>query len=126
MGSIEDALLIPVECEGTDHEIHIGAELSSGNSERIPTIRVRLGSIRITEGAFRALEAAGQSPLSLLARHHFGDWGELEAEDWERNNHAFAQALRLLSSYRLRDGTMLWVITEADRLQTTLLTPEEY
>jgi hypothetical protein len=30
------------------------------------------------------------------------------------------------SSYELRDGTRIWIITEADRSVTTILLPEEY
>lgn len=33
---------------------------------------------------------------------------------------------RLLSAYRMFDGTRFWIITEADRSYTTLLLPEEY
>jgi hypothetical protein len=89
-------------------------------------MRVPLGELRITSGALQALEQAGQSAVQLLARHHFGDWGDLDDEDWARNDHALANGLRLLSSYRLRDRTPLWVITEWDRSHTTVLTPEEY
>jgi hypothetical protein len=33
---------------------------------------------------------------------------------------------RVLSTYELRDGTRIWIITEADRGATTILLPEEY
>ena len=85
-----------------------------------------LGAIALTEGAAAALQSTGQTPEQLLARHCFGDWGELEAEDWESNNQALLNALQLLSSYRLRDKTTLWVITEWDRSSTTILLPQEY
>jgi hypothetical protein len=29
-------------------------------------------------------------------------------------------------AYRLRDGTKVWIITEADRASTTVLLPDEY
>ena len=80
----------------------------------------------LTVGAVAALEQAEQTPEQLLARHSFADWGELDAEDWARNNHAQGNALRLLSSYRLRDNTKVWVITEWDRYTTTILLPQEY
>ena len=85
-----------------------------------------LGAITLTEGAAAALQSTKQSPEQLLARHSFGDWGELDDEDWERNNHALENALRLLSAYRLRDNTKIWVITEWDRSGTTVLLPDEY
>jgi hypothetical protein len=67
--------------------------------------------------------------MSLLARHVFGDWGDLCTEDKESNERALAQGGRLLSSYEAglgRDATKVWVITEADRSSTTFLLPEEY
>jgi len=85
-----------------------------------------LGQILLTSGAVAAIQQAEQMPEQLLARHSFGDWGELDAEDWARNTHALENALRLLSSYRLRDNTKIWVITEWDRSSTTILLPEEY
>ena len=92
----------------------------------MPPYPFPMGKILLTVGAVAALEQSGQTPEQLLARHSFGDWGELEAEDWARNNHALDNALRLLSSYRLRDNTKIWVITEWDRSATTILLPAEY
>ena len=93
---------------------------------RNPLLPFPLGEIAITEGASAALQSTAQTAEQLLGRHSFGDWGELGDEDWERNNHALENALRLLSSYRLRDKTMVWVITEWDRSCTTVLLPQEY
>ena len=93
---------------------------------RNPLLPFPLGEIAITEGASAALQSTGQTPEQLLARHCFGDWGELDEEDWNRNSHALLHSLRLLSSYRLRDKTMVWVITEWDRSCTTILLPQEY
>jgi hypothetical protein len=73
-----------------------------------------------------ALAAAGQSPLDFLKRHAQRDWGELDAEDIAENEFSLQRGLRLLSRYTLRDGTVIWIITEADRSATTLLLPEEY
>src|SRR5579862_700295 len=87
---------------------------------------VVLGALSITPGALIAIRNAGQTPAQLIVRHHFGDWGELEPDDWERNNHALQNGLRLLSSYRLRDGTAVWLITEWDRSSTAVLLPGEY
>ena len=61
-----------------------------------------------------------------FARHLAGDWGEVDAEDWERNEQALAHNERLLSRYTTNDGIVHWVITEADRSATTVLLPEEY
>ena len=84
-----------------------------------------LGQTVATPGALAALEEAGISPASLLARHHQGDWGDLGSEDAEANQQALETAARIFSSYPL-GKRKVWVITEADRSATTVLLPEEY
>ena len=85
-----------------------------------------LGQIVATPGALLALEQAGNSGSEFLNRHACGDWGDLCPEDRQANDEALKDGMRLLSSYRLSDGTKIWIITEADRSVTTLLLPEEY
>jgi hypothetical protein len=67
---------------------------------------------------------------SLLARHVFGDWRGMTAEDQRSNEEAVMQGgLRVFSSYMVRVGdaeVKVWVITEADRSSTTILLPREY
>ena len=91
-----------------------------------PSTPLRLGQLVATPGAIHAMAAAGQDPAELLARHRSGDWGEVPPEDWQANDEALAIGNRVLSAYRLKDGTRLWVITEADRSVTTILLPDEY
>jgi hypothetical protein len=64
--------------------------------------------------------------ISLLIRHVTGDWGDVDSQDHATNDHAVIQGERVLSAYRLPDGTDVWVITEADRSTTTFLLPSEY
>jgi len=87
---------------------------------------VPLGRVLATPGALRALADARASAADLLARHAAGDWGDGGAEDWAANDRARRSAGRLLSAYRLLTGAWLWIITEADRRATTVLTPAEY
>jgi hypothetical protein len=72
------------------------------------------------------METAGSSASPFLVRHALGDWGDLCDEDRQSNSEALADDLRILSAYRLSDGTKIWIITEADRSGTTVLLPEEY
>ncbi len=85
-----------------------------------------VGRIVATPGALRALECAAQSPATFLDRHVSGDWGEVCNEDKQANNEALEKGFRILSAYRTRTGTKLWIITEADRSATTILLPKEY
>ena len=90
------------------------------------TARFDLGRILATPGAINAMKAAGESPLRLLRRHVHGDWGDLHEDDHRANELALRQALRVLSAYVLSTEERVWIITEADRSSTTILTPEEY
>ncbi len=91
-----------------------------------------LGQIVATPGALEALEESGQTPMEFLSRHARGDWGEdLCEEDRQLNDQALIDGSRLLSAYRTRKGTKLWIITEAKgddghRAATTCLLPQEY
>jgi hypothetical protein len=85
-----------------------------------------LGQTVATPGALAALERAGQSPCEFLNRHATGDWGDLCPEDVRENQLSLKEGFRILSNYTTAAGDRLWVITEADRSVTTLLSPEEY
>ena len=90
------------------------------------TARFSLGQAVATPECLVTLEKSGQSPAEFLQRHLNGDFGELDIEDQQANEDALLHGERLLSSYRTKTGTKIWVITEADRSVTTLLLPEEY
>ncbi|MDP9121242.1 MAG: hypothetical protein M3O15_07720 [Acidobacteriota bacterium] len=85
-----------------------------------------LDQVVATPGALRAFAAAEESPLPYVARHAGGDWGKVCPGDAGANDRACEEGDRLLSAYRLRDGTKIWVITEGDRSSTCVLLPEEY
>lgn len=85
-----------------------------------------LGQVVATPGALHALTVAGENGLGYLARHACGDWGEVCLEDACANDLACETGERILSAYRLQEGTKLWIITEADRSSTCILLPEEY
>lgn len=88
--------------------------------------RFRPGQVVATPGAMAALGENDTDCSEYLGRHLHGDWGDLCSEDKEANLEALKKGLRILSAYRLPDGTKLWVITEADRSSTCALLPEEY
>jgi hypothetical protein len=87
--------------------------------------RFLLGRLALTPAAQALLEANAVEALTLIARHATGDWGDLSPGDGDANEAALLDGDRLLSAYDL-DGGRLWVITEADRSQTTLLLPDDY
>ena len=85
-----------------------------------------LGQVVATPGALQAFGASGNTPQEFLDRHVSGDWGELDKEDVAENDLSLKEGLRILSAYHLRDGTKIWIITEADRSSTSILLPDEY
>lgn len=88
--------------------------------------RFQLGKVVATPGAIEALSAAQTSAWELLSKHVSGDFGTVDADDWQSNLDAIKDGERILSAYTLKTGERLWVITEADRSSSCLLRPDEY
>lgn len=91
--------------------------------------RFELGRVVATPAALALLDQAGVNPMTLLARHAAGSWGELCAEDWEANEKALATGGRVFSSYEVGVGinaTKVWILIEAGRQVSTILTPSDY
>jgi len=64
--------------------------------------------------------------LECIKKHAIGDWGLLDDHDKKENELSLKEGFRLLSSYKYKNGTKIWIITEADRSSTTILFPDEY
>jgi hypothetical protein len=84
-----------------------------------------LGALLATPAALRLLEERGVSLLEIIGRHHVGDWGDVCPDDAVLNDDALRDGDRLVSAYKVGDEKV-FVITEADRSQTTLMLAEEY
>jgi hypothetical protein len=95
-------------------------------AEPMQSPKFPLGHVVATPGALRAMADAGHAPNEFLNRHVRGEWGDLCEEDRRENEFSVAEGLRILSAYGLRDGTKIWIITEADRSSTCILLPDEY
>ena len=89
-------------------------------------IKFEPGRIVATPGALEAFRASGDDPLAYLARHLAGDWGDVDEHDRRENELSLQNGWRILSCYRMNNGTRFWIITEADRSSTCILLPEEY
>lgn len=90
-----------------------------------------LGQLVSTPDALQVLAEHYVLPEDLLDRHAVGDWGDLDAQDRQRNNEALQDGSRLFSAYVLNEGVRVWIITEATddtgvRSYTTILLPDEY
>ena len=91
-----------------------------------PEIRLPLGHLKATQNALAFMKEAGINPATLLQRHHKGDWGDLCKEDWLSNDDSLLHGGRNVSCYRINQYDSIWIITEANRSETTILLPDDY
>ena len=112
-------------------------------------VKFPLGKIFVTTAAVEALIRNDFELIHLLKRHREGDYGEMPYDDRKRspcaplrghqvsvqvNEKSIKQGIqsrgamcgRVLSSYPLPDGTVIWIITVAGWTETTCLVREEY
>lgn len=80
-----------------------------------------LGRVVATPGILEL----GLNLTRYIDRHVRGDWGDVDAEDWERNDRSISDGTRIISAYQTPAGR-IWIITEADRSSTCVLLPGEY
>jgi hypothetical protein len=119
-GSNEAAAAYAAKCDESAPTTWEAAEMVAESP-----IKFQSGTVVMTIGAREVLEGNQHQLLVLLQRHLSGDWGEVGKEDAAANERALTHGERLLSSYTVK-GERLWILTEADRSATTVLTPGEY
>lgn len=89
--------------------------------KKSPVPLLALGKILITQAASAAIDSPKQEGVPLLYRHLHGDWGDVTEQDALQNELALTLGMRVWSSYRIRTGQTIWIITAADRSATTIL-----
>lgn len=89
-----------------------------------PAAKFLLGHIVATPNVLNQIP--NQEILNALSRHVRGDWGTLDAEDWDANENALKHGGRLKSAYHSTQNVKFWIITEWDHSVTTVLLPEDY
>jgi hypothetical protein len=100
-------------------------------SQQPKTLLFPLGRLFVTRGIQALMDEKGLDISPFIARHQTGDWGEVCSEDAAENQLSLEKGFRILSAYSFKsaiDGEIykFWIITESDRLCTTVLRPEEY
>jgi hypothetical protein len=90
------------------------------------SVRFKTGRPTVTPAATAALELAKVPDILVLARHIHGDWGDLGERDCLQNELAVLLELRIVSRYVLLTGSVIQVVTEADRSATTILVCDDY
>lgn len=92
-------------------------------------IDVAKGKVLATRGVVNTFTADEIS--AAIARHMALDWRDMDREDREANlDAAMTGRGRVFGAFRVRgdagERCDLWIITEANRRETTALLPEEY
>jgi hypothetical protein len=93
-------------------------------SAKLAMARFRVGRIVCTANILA--QVPNEDILEGIKRHQAGDWGDVGEQDGAKNELALKQGLRLWSVYHTTAGVKFWIITEADRLTTTVLLPAEF
>lgn len=86
------------------------------------------GGIVATRGIAEKMEASAAFCTEIqraLSRYIENDWGEICEEDKAANDMAVRTGERVLAAYQTSEGK-IYIITEWDRSQTTILFPDEY
>lgn len=99
--------------------------LASCGASSFVVERFPLGHLLITPGAETKLAELSLNPLTFLARHASGDWGEVPRGWVQANNESLFRLRPLHSVYSLGADDQLWIQTTADRSATLLLLPDE-
>ena len=90
-------------------------------------MRFQPGQLVMTAGVYARIQQDAEFERQVLAayrRYLDGDWGEVDEDDAKENERSLKHGFRLLGAYTIND-TKIWIITEADRSQTTFVFPEE-
>jgi hypothetical protein len=88
-------------------------------------IKFAIGRVLITPGA--ATEIAEEEITKALRRHQHGDWGALDAREKACNEQVLRIGGWLLSAYDdPASGERFLIITQPDRMITTVMVPDEF
>ena len=96
--------------------------------EKQEDCKVPTGSIYSTCGVNELMDKNDEyrgKVLQCLFKYMQGDWGDLCEEDKLENERALKEGDRLLGRYNI-EPKPIYIITEWDRRNTTILFPEEY
>jgi len=88
-----------------------------------------MGKIVVTRGLLGLMEKDEGFVIFVresLEKHSKGIWGDLSSSDKFDNELSLDQGFRLLSAYTQENFPRIWIITEGDRIATTVPFPEEY
>jgi len=89
------------------------------------TVQSERIKLQVTWRAQDVLENMGCNAEELAERHASGDWGTISEQQRISNCQSQISGGPILSSYRLSNMAVIWIITSADRNTTAVLTPSD-
>ena len=88
--------------------------------------KFNLGVCASTPAAQDLLTSYNKTAQEFILRHAACDWGDVGCDDAHANDMSVKSGDQILSVYHLAPGKSVWVITEGNRVATTVLLPEDY
>jgi hypothetical protein len=82
-----------------------------------------LGQTLATVGVLRILSA--EEIQNALSKHSRGEWGDCDPNHRAKNELALRDHMRLISVFHSTRGERFCVVTDSERLSTTILLQEE-
>jgi hypothetical protein len=82
-----------------------------------------LGQTLATVGVLRILSA--EEIQNALIKHSRGEWGDCDPNHRAKNELALRDHMRLISVYHSTRGERFCVVTDSERLSTTILLQDE-
>ena len=74
--------------------------------------RLELGKIVVHDTAAGALQRAHQRVEELLEEFASGNFGDVDAEDYERNRQALKNGGELLAIFQLCTKVVIWIVSD--------------
>lgn len=84
-----------------------------------------IGAISATPNAASLCEALGIAPLDFVQRHASGDFGVIDPEQRDRNQHAIQDARYCAVSAYPVGASVIYVVTQQGK-STTVMTANDY
>ena len=81
--------------------------------------KFQLGEVLITKQLHDFVMKNNVPILKYLRRHSVCDWGDVDDDEWLKNNDTVDSSQPIISIYKFND-TKIFIITEADRTATTM------
>lgn len=103
----------------------------------LPEAKFKHGQIMSTESVKNAMSYSPtfrEFVAKALAKYFLGNWGNVNATDWQENDRSVRDGGRIMAAYDMKKNGLsamlghkrIYILTEPDRSATTVLFSDEY